>query len=63
MSTADHNARELDFANYRFNERVEVNGEFVTRELPKAQQGYTGCYREPGLKYLSALGYTVIQAI
>ena len=55
--------RGWNFANYRFNERVEIDGKFVTRELPKEKQGYSDCYRESGLKYLSELGYTVIQAI
>ena len=30
---------------------------------PDAVRGYADCYREPGLSYLSARGYTVIQAI
>ena len=32
-------------------------------DLPDDKQGYSSCYRESGLKYLSAIGYTVIQAI
>lgn len=31
--------------------------------LPASEQGYSLCYRESGLKYLSAIGYQVIQAI
>lgn len=32
-------------------------------KLPADKQGYESCYRLPGLKYLEAIGYTVIQAI
>lgn len=32
-------------------------------EADQVEKGYTDCYRESGLKYLEAMGYTVIQAI
>ena len=33
------------------------------RERDDCERGYTSCFRKPGLDYLNAIGYRVIQAI
>lgn len=56
--------RGYEFANYqsRFI-TFGFNPEKHEREGFEGNDGYESCYRLPGLKYLEALGYTVIQAI
>jgi hypothetical protein len=55
--------RGYSFANWHCRESVKIDGEYEMRDVPPEKQGYTDCYRESGLKYLEAMGYSVIQAI
>jgi len=45
---------------------VQRNGRIMASDAAQAGltvDGYSSCYKESGLDYLKALGYTVIQAI
>jgi hypothetical protein len=55
--------RGYSFANWHSRECVKIDGEYKMRDVRPEKQGYTDCYRESGLRYLKAMGYSVIQAI
>lgn len=56
--------RGYSFANYH-SEFLTFGFETKKHKNPNyiGEEGYTSCYRLQGLKYLEAIGYTVIQAI
>jgi hypothetical protein len=46
-----------------FGPRFKAPAGYHVANWSQRLNGWTDCYREPGLKYLEAIGYTVIQAI
>lgn len=55
-ATAPRGFQFANFTHKKWNGDKEI-------ELPVDQCGYADCYREPGLKFLEAVGYQVISAI
>ncbi len=55
--------RGYHFANWADGSRKNHAGEPVYSGMAETECGYLDCYRDAGLKYLEAIGYTVIQAI
>lgn len=51
------------FANYADGAKTFHDGTRFHPDMPETESGYADCYRDSGLKFLTAIGYRVHQAI